>query len=65
MTKYCITCKQDGHTYLECPRVNFFDLFGSALGLGSMATGESAHQLQARVKAELAQLPDNAEVRGA
>ena len=59
MTKHCITCEQDGHTYLECERLNFFDLFSAAARLPSISTGESAQELQDRVKAELAQLTPN------
>jgi hypothetical protein len=53
ITKHCITCKQDGHTYLECPSLNFFDLFAASMGLPKLDTGESAQQLQDQVKAEL------------
>lgn len=33
MTKFCITCKAEGHTYLECERVPFFNLFSAAIGV--------------------------------
>ena len=33
LIKHCITCRKDGHTYLECPEVNFFSVFCGAVGV--------------------------------
>jgi hypothetical protein len=44
-TKYCITCNRDGHTYLECDRVNFFDFVGAAFGLPSLTSGKTPEQI--------------------
>ena len=53
MEKTCITCSADGHTYLECPRVNFADLLCAALGAPNLSTGENAAQQQSRITKEL------------
>ena len=47
--RLCITCGEEGHTYLECPKVNFFDLFAASFGLPDITTGESADELRDRV----------------
>jgi hypothetical protein len=31
--KHCLSCHQDGHTYLECQSINFFDLIACAAQL--------------------------------
>jgi hypothetical protein len=31
--KHCISCHQEGHTYLECQSINFFDLIACAFQL--------------------------------
>lgn len=33
MPKFCITCKEDGHTYLECRKAPFATIFAGAFGL--------------------------------
>lgn len=33
ITKHCISCREDGHTYLECPRVSFGALMCGAFGI--------------------------------
>jgi len=33
ITKSCISCDKDGHTYLECEEVPFFGLVAVAFGL--------------------------------
>lgn len=33
MGKHCISCKQDGHTYLECKTLNFWGLVAGAFGV--------------------------------
>jgi hypothetical protein len=33
MMKYCISCHQEGHTYLECQSIDFFDLIACAFQL--------------------------------
>lgn len=33
ITQFCISCNQEGHTYLECEAVPFFGLVAGAFGL--------------------------------
>jgi hypothetical protein len=54
--KFCLSCKKPGHTYLECPGVNFFDMLGATLGVPNLVTGESAQELQDRVSGELEEI---------
>lgn len=57
LTPHCVMCREDGHTYMECPRVNFWDLTAGVFGL-AMPSGKST----AEVAAELQKL--NNEQRG-
>lgn len=45
--KYCITCKQNGHIYLECTELSFGDIlqaaFGAPFGLPSGKPMEQYH----------------------
>jgi len=42
MEKHCVTCDEDGHTYLECPRVNFGDLLMASFGMRPIGTTPEA-----------------------
>ena len=30
---HCLTCRKDGHTYLDCPEAPFKSVFAGAMGL--------------------------------
>jgi len=42
LKKHCVTCDVDGHTYLECPRVNFGDLLMAGFGMRPIGTTPEA-----------------------
>ncbi len=41
--KFCISCNQSGHTYLECKTVNFFGVLAGALGVPDIFRSEVKH----------------------
>lgn len=46
--KICITCDETGHTYLECPHVDFMSLFCASVGAPIIA-GQSIDELDAGI----------------
>ena len=40
IVKSCITCGEDGHTYVECPKVPFGFLMADAFGVPSLHNDE-------------------------
>lgn len=57
MAKYCITCHENGHTYLECPRVSFGALVAGAFGVPTLfgQTPEEALRELQQIETERAQ----------
>ena len=63
MTKFCVTCKAEGHTYLECPRVDFFSLLEAAFGFEPVPIGgQSRESLVRELAAIEAETLENVDV---
>jgi hypothetical protein len=56
MKKFCITCEEEGHTYLECKKVGFFDLIAGCVGV-PLPSGKTTEQLKKDIQ-DLAQKRD-------
>ena len=63
ITKFCVTCEQDGHTYLECPEVSFLDMFMGSINMPNLMTGESANELKVRVSGEYSEMKRKKDIR--
>ena len=37
ITQQCITCGESGHTYIDCPRAPFAEIFAGAFGLTDLS----------------------------
>lgn len=41
LTKFCVSCKKDGHTYLECREQPFADMLCQAFGVPNLLTQQT------------------------
>ena len=48
--KYCITCNQTGHTYLECNQVPFVELFARAFNVEPVISTLSKEELMKNIE---------------
>ena len=61
ITKFCITCEREGHTYLECPELSFGDILCSAFGIANIPEGKTAQEARDSVSEFISQSPTGGE----